>query len=479
VRSEPDAPTLVLPVLGQLQPRQLARSDGVRLLTVFAVLLFLIPSTQVFAPLGQAGTPATIFGLCILLWYLVSWIADRLQPSGGGRLVRIALLLFVLAVLASFVAGMTRQISQPEVLGAESQLLFLAAGGGLTVVAAETITDYGRLEVLLRRLVILGAIIATIGILQFAGIDLTRLIHIPGLTFNAGLSADTARNGFDRPQGTAVQPIEFGVVLAMLLPLALQQAFDPRYGGWLRRWLPAGLIAFCAPLTVSRSGIIGMAVTLLILLPSWSARTQRYAVVVIVLFLGLVHTAVHGLITTFVNLFAGIFNGQDTSVKARTADYAGVSQYIAQRPFFGRGYGTFIPALYRFTDNMYLLATVEIGFVGVVLMFFLFVAGIQTAALGRRRTRDEGQRRIGMALIACMAVALATSGTFDALTFSMFNGLFFLLLGCCGAYCMITTRDMDGAASAGLPGHRRARSRGLGDSDPEASVPAGLGVAGS
>jgi hypothetical protein len=419
----------------------LAKVDAVRLLTVYAVLLTLIPSTLIFAPLGGMGTPATVFSVCIFLWYIASWMRGRLEPSGGGRLVRVAMLLFVLAVLASFVAAMTRDVTQTEVLAADRGLLWLISSAGLVVVTAEAITDYHRLDVLLRRLVVLGSVVAFIGILQFVHIDLTHLIQIPGLTANPDIAAiaSLVRSSHIRPTGTTTQPIELAVVMAMLLPLAIQQAFDHSRGGRFRRWAPVALIGVVGPLTVSRSAILGLLAGLLVIFPTWRPRRKLNALVVFIGSLGVMHLAVHGLIGTFFNLFQGIFNGQDASVNSRTADYSGVSQYIVQRPIFGRGIGTFLPELYRFTDNMYLLALVELGVVGVVLMTFLFIAGIRSAATGRRRATDERQREIGQALVAAMVVVMVSSFTFDSLTFPMCSGLFFLLLGCTGAYHAITT----------------------------------------
>jgi polysaccharide biosynthesis protein PslJ len=450
-----DGTTVVLPAIDRFGIGE-ARFDAVYLLTAYALLLMLIPSTLIFAPLGGAGTPSTVFALCVLLWYLASWMSGRLEPSGGGRLIRVTLLIFAVVVFISFVAAMTRDITQPEALAADTGLVWLGASCGLVIVGSEAITNYRRLEILLRRLVVIGAVISVVGILQFLGLDLTTYIHIPGLSVNLpDVSTTLVRNGFIRPSGTASQPIEFGVVLSMLLPLAVQQAFDPTHGSRLRRWLPVALIAFTAPLTVSRSGIIGLGVALVILFPSWSPRRQRYGLAVLILSVGMMHFLVRGLIGTFINLFKGIFNGQDSSINSRTADYSGVAQYISQRPLFGRGFGTFLPELYRFTDNMYLLASVELGYVGVVVMFFLFVAGIQCAALGRRRVAEERRREIGLGLAASIAVAMVTSATFDSLTFPMFSGLFFVLLGCCGAYCAIMTADARGSSLTRV--HRRRR----------------------
>lgn len=433
--SDNDA-TVIFPALS------IAKFDVVRLLTFYAVLLFLIPATLIFAPLGGEGTPATVFLLCVLFLYLASWISGRIQPSGGGRLVRMTTLIFSVAVLASFIAAMTRDITQTEVLAADSGLVWLAACAGLVVLTTEAIRDFGQLETLLRRLVLLGSVIAVVGMLQFRGIDLTKLVRLPGLTVNTQDVIDLMdRNGFVRPQSTASQPIEFSVVMAMLLPIAVQQAFQDRYGGRFRRWAPVLLIGFAGPLTVSRSGILGVGVGLLVLLPTWRPRRVLGALAVIAVSIGLLRLAAHGLITTFVHLFQGLFNGQDSSVNARVADYSGVSQYITQRPIFGRGFGTFLPQLYRYTDNMFLLSIVEIGVVGVLALFILFCSGIQSAALGRRRAVEPRQREIGQALIASMAVVLVTSATFDSFTFPMFSGLFFMLLGCCGAYCTIMTAN--------------------------------------
>lgn len=419
--------------------------DVVSLLTVYGFLLFLIPAVLIFAPLGGEGSPALVFSVCILLWFLASWVTGRIEPSGGGRFVRVAMLVFSLAVLASFVAAMTRDITQTEVLAADRALLWLLSGIGLVVVITEAVRDYERLEVLLRRFVVLGSVIAVVGILQSRGFDLTKYIRSPGLTVNTqDVLALMSRGGKVRPQSTASQPIEFSVVMAMLLPFAIQQAFQDRYGGWFRRWAPVALIALAGPLTVSRSGILGIAAALLVLLPTWPVRRILGAFGAIVAAIGLLRIASHGLITTLLQLFQGIFNGQDSSVNARVADYSGVAQYIAERPIFGRGFGTFLPLLYRYTDNMYLLATVEIGVVGVLAIVLLFWSGIRSAWVGRRMATQLRQREIGQALIAAMAVAVVASATFDSFTFPMFSGLFFVVLGCCGAYCSIMNAEAHG-----------------------------------
>lgn len=431
--------------------------NAVSLLTFYALLLLLIPSTLIFAPLGGAGTPATVAALCITLWCVASWISGRIVPSGGGRGIRIAMLIFALAILASFVAGMTRDIQEVEVLSADRGLILLASWAGLVVVGAQFITDYRQLDKLLRRLVIGGSIISVVGILQFRGLDLTHYIQIPGLQVNSAAqivsssSTSVTRNGYGRPWGTATQPIEFSVALAMLLPLALQQAFNPAYGGRLARWLPVFLIAFTAPLTVSRSGILGIGASFLVIFFTWPAQRRLSSIPVILFGVAAMHLFVHGLIGTFIGLFKDIFSKQDTSVQDRVADYGGVTQYVQQRPIFGRGFGTFLPELYRFTDNTYLLGLVETGIVGAAALLILYISGIQCAAAGRRLTQDVHRREIGMALVGSFVVVLVSSATFDFVSFPMVTGLLFLLLGCAGAYRQIMLKEASNPVPAPEP----------------------------
>jgi hypothetical protein len=412
------------------------------LLTIYSVLLLFIPATLIFGPLGGAGTPATIAALGITLWCVVSWLSARILPTGGGRGIRIGVLVFSLAILASFIAAMTRDITQVEALAADRGLISVASWAGLAVVASQFIADYQQLDRLLRRLVAFGSIISAIGILQFRGLDLTHYIQIPGLQTN---SADQivalTRNGFGRPWGTATQPIEFGVVLAQLLPFAVQQAFNPEHGGPLKRWLPVVLIAFTVPLTVSRSGILGLGVAFVVLWPTWNSDRRWTSVPIIAVGIGAMHFLVHGLIGTFISLFKAIFTGQDSSVQARRGDYSDVFHYASQRPLFGRGFGTFLPQMYRFTDNTYLLGLAETGIVGDAALLVMFIVGIRTASAGRRATADPRRRQIGQALVASLAVSMTSGLTFDSMSFPMFTGVFFLTLGCAGAYRHIMEKE--------------------------------------
>ncbi|HEU5354338.1 MAG TPA: oligosaccharide flippase family protein [Actinocrinis sp.] len=437
--------------------------DAVAVLTGYVTLLELVPSSWTVPSIGAAGTPANIYALLALMWYLASWLAGRLLPARGTRAVRIAFLIFSVCILISYtsLAESDRAPIGLETSAADRGLIGLAAWVGVIAVSSGAITDLDRLKALLRRMVVFGSFVGALGIVEFmTRKDLLANIHVPGLRVNSDISGLMTRGAFSRPTSTAAHPLELAGVLAMLLPFAIQQALDParRESSWARRWLPVALIGGALPMTVSRTSMIGLVIVLLVLIPTWKPRRRWAALGVIVLGAGVLKLVTHGLLTTVLNLFSAFLGSGDNSTQARTMDYAGVAQYVAQRPLFGRGFRTFIPALYRYTDNQYLLAVVEIGIIGALSIVVLYLTGIRCARLGRKLWKDEPMRELGQSFVAAMAAALVMSATFDTLGFPMFAGVMFLLLGCSGAYLGISRREGDlvprrdpAAVLAGIP----------------------------
>ncbi|MBS2966825.1 oligosaccharide flippase family protein [Actinocrinis puniceicyclus] len=437
--------------------------DAVAVLSVYVALLELVPSGWTLPSLGAAGTLANIYALLVLLWYLASWLAGRLLPASGTRAVRVALLLFAVSILISYtsLAQSNRAPVKLETQAADRGLIGLLAWIGVVVVASAAITDLDRLKTLLRRMVVFGSFVGALGIVEFmTRKDLLARIHVPGLHASSDISDLMTRGAFTRPSSTAAHPLELAGVLAMLLPFAIQQAVDParRSSGRLRRWLPVALIGGALPMTVSRTSMIGLIVVLVVLVPTWKSGRRWAALGFLAVGAGVMKLAVPGLISTVMNLFSAFLGSGDNSTQARTMDYAGVAQYVAQRPLFGRGWRTFIPTIYRYTDNQYLLAVVEIGIVGALCIIVLYLTGIRCARRGRELWTDEPTREIGQSFVAAMAAALVVSATFDSLGFPMFAGVVFLLLGCSGAYLGISRREGDlvprrdpAAVLAGLP----------------------------
>jgi hypothetical protein len=413
--------------------------NPVGILTAYIILMMLIPSSLTFSPLGGVGTPAQVFAVLILLSYTASWLLGQAGHSAGGRAVRIAVLIFAVSVLASFVAAMTRDVSSTEVLGSDRALIEVIVWAGLVVVVSQSITSYRDLDRLLRRAVVTGSIVGAIGIVEYYTGLVVNTISLPGLTAAYSVQQLTARNGLVRPASTTVQPIELAVVMSMLLPFAIHQALDPARRGLVRKWLPVVLIGLAIPMTVSRTGIVGIAIVVLVLVPTWTmSRKWRFLAWAILVIVAL-ELAAPKLMSTLAQFFSGMFSsnsnaGSDLSVSTRTSGYAADWPYIVGRPLFGRGFGTFIPTIYRYNDNQYLTSLVETGFFGLLAYIGLFLSGIHCAGAGRRLTQDREQRHLGQAFVASILAAMVCSFTFDAFGFPMFTGLLFLLLGGAGAY---------------------------------------------
>ena len=408
------------------------RIDAVTVLGIYTLLLMGIPAALVVAPLGAVGGPATIFAALVFIFYLVTWLHPALAPARGRQPVRVAAVLLTCAVIATYISANRHMVPGLERNGMDRGIILICGWLGVLVMASDGIPSMDRLKKLLGWVVIGATAMATIGITQFfTGLDATQYIIIPGLKVGS-LSTDLlSRNGLNRPSATAAHPLEFAAVLGMVLPIAINRARFAPPGKRLTRWLQVGLIGAALPMTVSRSAILGILAVCFVLLPTWPKLERRIAYGVLALGVMGLWFLTPGLLGTFRTLFATLSG--DTSTTSRTGALSMASPYVSQHPWFGRGFGTFFPATYFFTDDQYLLSLMEIGVVGLLALLALFITGLVTAQKVRRATTDPEMRDLGQSLTATIAVAMVAFGTFDALSFNMAAGLSFLLLGCTGA----------------------------------------------
>ncbi|MBB3041937.1 O-antigen ligase family protein [Nocardioides sp. LMS-CY] len=407
------------------------RGDAVTVLTIYAVALIAIPSRLVIGPLGGAGSPATVVGLGCALWWLFAQLARPTPNTAGRQPVRACLIGFVLTVLAAFVAACVRPIDPIEFSSATLALVLLGGWAGVLLVANDGIPDLDRLLVLVRRLVALGAAMAALGITQFLTHQpLVDRISIPGLVANHAGFGLTMREGFTRPAGTATHPIEYGAVVTMLLPLALALAMGDHGRSAVRRWTPVALIAICVPLSISRSALLACAVGTIVVLVSWPPRARRAAFGVSIVGSVAVYLLIPGMLGSLLGLFTGI--GGDSSAQSRTGSYAIAADFVSRAPLFGRGFQTFLPS-YRILDNQYLGLLIEVGVVGLTAFLLLVVTGLRAARVTRVRGGSPTLSQLGQGLLGAVAAGAVTLALFDALSFPMSAGTFFLLLGIAGA----------------------------------------------
>jgi O-antigen ligase len=273
----------------------------------------------------------------------------------------------------------------------------------------------------------------------FTNLNLAEYISIPGLSTQQAYTDLSTRDSFTRPSATAIHPIEFGFVLALILPLAIHQARFAPAGRRTRRWIQVAIIAATLPMTVSRSAILGIIVGLIVILPTWPGRERRLSYLVIACSVIALRAIIPGLIGTLRNLFLHI--GSDSSAQSRTAAFKYAAPLIHEHPLFGQGIGTFLPLNQFFTDDQYLNSLVEIGTVGLLALLGLFVTGWVFARRARRATSDVEGRDLLQCLAASVAATLIGYATFDAFYFPMAAGLTFLILGCVGAAGRLLPRD--------------------------------------
>lgn len=436
--------------------------DALTLLTLMLGLVFVLPARFVFAPLGAAGRPAVLFAAGLsLLWALALLQRPEHGPHHDGvprrrvQPVRWVVGVYLAAQLATYAVGFDRGLSQAEANSADRWLILNVSLAGLALFAADGLSARAHVDALLRRLTWLAGVVAGIGGLQFvAGIDLTPYLRLPGLSANRQLIGIGERgDGFSRVAGTASHYIEFGVVLAMALPIAIHYAMFARTKGQRqRRWLLVALLGSAVPFAVSRSGVLAAAVALGGLAVVWPWRTRLNALVVGLLALVAYRLVQPGLLGTIRSLFTNAEN--DPSVQGRTDDYAIVGPMIAERPWLGRGAGTFIPERYILLDNQFLNSLVSSGLLGLAALLILLAGGHWLARAVRLRGADQETRHLAQALAATLLVAMASSATFDSFSFTGFTCMVFLLLGVIGALWRLDRTTPHRPLQAGQPEDR-------------------------
>jgi polysaccharide biosynthesis protein PslJ len=230
--------------------------DAATVLSVYVVLLLAIPSPMVVRALGTAGAPSAI--LAIGAFFLWAWYhVHRSNPwISGHQPVRAAALGWLLIMLIVYAHAMSSPLPADEISPADSGMLKLIGLSGVVLVANDGLRNLDRHRTVLRRLVIGVGLLAALGLVQFATKQLlVDRISIPGLTGGTAAWSLAERSGLTRPSGTSTHPIEYGVLLTMVLPIAITFAMKSPTRRWLYRAV-LGALAFAVFLSISRSAML-------------------------------------------------------------------------------------------------------------------------------------------------------------------------------------------------------------------------------
>jgi O-antigen ligase len=396
--------------------------------------MFVVPARFVVKGLGAVGTPANVLGVGLFVLWL-GGLAAGSRSWKGLQPIRVIIGIYAFAYFVTYAGGYARGMFHDEASNATRGLIAIFSLSGVALVAAEAIPNRQRLNVLLQRVVYGAGFMALVGDVEaMTKYSLAQHLKFPGLKLNSGIIGQKARGagGLFRVAGTATHYIEFGVVLGMLLPLAIHYAiFSPTRGRRHFNWLITVLMAAGVPFAVSRSAAAACFIAVLVLACCWTWRARVNALLIAAILAVGMKIAKPGLIGTIRSLFTHAKN--DPSITGRTTDYAPSFAFIGQRPWFGRGAGTFIPTRYRILDNQMLLTTIESGIVGLVALILLFLGGASVAHRVGKFSPDPETRHLGYALLAVFTVGFVTSFTFDSLSFPMFTMVTFMMLGAAGA----------------------------------------------
>ncbi|MDT3443505.1 O-antigen ligase family protein [Pseudofrankia sp. BMG5.37] len=431
----PFGPAALLLIVAIVPVAMVCRWDSVSALTLLLLVVFGISARYTLG----VGPPVMFAGLFCLGVWLVATLTDR-RPAPRSP-VRAATLLLIWFLLLGYAVAFTRVLTTLEVSNGQRQTLIMIAAAGVTLLAADRISDRQRLDVLLRRLVLGVTFVSAIAIVQYLfDRDLSMYFVPPGLHQDAAAAAILERSNLRRVAGTAGHPIEFGVLLAMVLPLALHFAMSSSPGRsrqWA--WLQVALIGIGLPLSISRSAVLSLAVALIVMMAGWDNRRRLNFGASLLLFTAFFNVAVPGVLGTIKALF--LWANEDPSVAGRTEDYPLVWHMIAQRPVLGRGLGTFVPGQYFFLDNQFLGTIIEIGYLGLAVVVLWLVVGLACARGARRRAVDPVDRQLGQAIVAGILAAVASCATFDTFGYRQVTFTLFLLVGCAGALWRLTAAD--------------------------------------
>jgi len=439
--------------------RYLAGYPGSRPPVVLGVLLLatlVLPSYMVLPAFGASGSVGQLFALGVFALWLVASALGLHNPLQYGHPGRAAMLFWVLASCASYAAmfaGFSGANDEVGRAAADRWIILVAAGAGVTLATAETVRTVEGVKYICRWAMAGAAFCCIIALVQFSlrinPVEWVASLMI-GFKDNGSGTAFQSREAFMRVAGTTMHPIELGVICSMLFPLsAWWGLYDTTVRWWLRGALPV-LLFVGNVITVSRTGLIGLAVAAAILVPYLPVVARRWAAVFIPLGAVSMFLFVPGMVSTFFS--SATAGASDASITYRTDDYPLAWQLFFERPWLGLGPGTWIPADAKdIFDNQYLLTVATMGGIGLVALLAYFLAPLFASLTAAHHAQTAEIRGLGGAVGAAMLVAAVSAGTFDALSFQTFALICPFFVGLSGVVWLVVKKQLAGSPIDSMP----------------------------
>jgi hypothetical protein len=426
-----------------------ARIDGAAVLAVSG--FFLLGMRQTYTvPLtwGQSLGQFLLF-VCGAFWALTRLAGERFRI--GNRSLTIAALLYLVALLMSYALAMGRGVPADLLESGDRQVFTNLTLVLIAFAIIAMVRNTADVALVLKGLLVGGALSAVFAIVQFVtGMDLAPQFRLPGLKdSDFVLVKDLTREGISRWQGSAGHPLELGAVMTVLVPLGIGIVATARAKSektW--PWMLCTAIVVCGALvTVSRSALIGLAASVVVMAWRWSIQRVGATIAVVIAIVGLGWLLQLQLVTAFENSFANMSN--DSSIASRAVGAAYVSAHYREHFWFGQGGG-----LYRgpVLDNEYLSRLVETGVLGlltyaVLLSIALILALRASAALSTVTAELAG------AISGSLAALMVIGTILDIGGFVQISYLVWFLMGLSAVVWNLSRHGVDVAEVAAPHGH--------------------------
>ena len=353
----------------------------------------------------------------LLILIFGGWIVHYVLREGRIELTPVGRLLaaYVAVALAALLVGMAYAPLSGPVL--RSFLKYVAAIL-VFVPVVNVVRERGQVRMLVRALIVGGALAASIGLLVHAQpmeriVDLLSSLSVVGYPSGREVlrylpGPNNTYSDVLRATGTQIDPNVFGGLLMLAGALTLAQVFAPR--PVLPRWLLLPMLLLMAGamvLSQSRSSWLSLAAAGAYLA---TVRDRRLWLLGLAGGAGLMVLPVG---RNMLDRLASGFAARDRAAALRLDEYRQAIQIIRDYPVLGVGFGG-APELGTFVgvSSIYLLVGEHTGLVGLGLLLLTLatLAVVSTRAL--IRARDPNDRALVATLQAPLVAALV-AGLFD------------------------------------------------------------------
>ncbi|AKS35974.1 hypothetical protein AFA91_00545 [Mycolicibacterium goodii] len=384
----------------------------------------LILATGGFFLLGmrQTFTVPLTFGLSLgqFLLYIVAALWALLATGSRGRAgpvdrwVIVAILAYLTASLLSYGAAVSRGTVLRGFAFGDRYIFSDLALTAMVIAIVTMLTTADRIMLLLKGLILGATLSASFAVVRLVtGWDLAPMFILPGLkSSDFVLVTGLAREGVERPQGSAGHPLELAGVLTVVIPLCIGVAMCARARGervW--PWLTCAGIMLCAALgTVSRSVIVGLGAAVLVMAWRWPIERLAAVVAAAAAAIGIALLLDVAVVSAMLQAFANV--STDSSIASRELGAAYVTEHYRDHFWLGQGAGMY-PAYHQpVLDNQYLSRLMETGALGLASFVLLLVAAL-ILALKASASRSPQIAELGGAVGGSLGALVVISTILD------------------------------------------------------------------